>query len=109
MGKIWGEPERSVGWPQMGFVNPITYCTVGKILLRKKESNQSYAGNSVVIYAGNSVVIYAGNSVVIYAGNSVVIYAGNSVVTYARLEGLPQARPPHGGPERVRRVALESG
>ena len=59
MGKIWGEPERSVGSPQMGFVNPITYCTVGKILLRKKESNQSYAGNFVVIYAGNSVVTYA--------------------------------------------------
>ena len=93
MGKIWGEPERSVGSPQMGFVNPITYCTVGKILLRKKESNQSYAGNFVVIYAGNFVVIYA----------------GKSVVTYARLEGVPQARPPHGGPERVRRVALESG
>ena len=71
MGKIWGEPERSVGSPQMGFVNPITYCTVGKILLRKKESNQSYAGNFVVIYAGNFVVIYA----------------GNFVVTYARLEG----------------------
>jgi len=35
----------------MGFVNPITYCTVGKILLCKKESNQSYAGNFVVTYA----------------------------------------------------------
>ena len=74
-----------MGSPQMGFVNPITYCTVGKILLRKKESNQSYAVNFVVTYAVNFVV------------------------TYARLEGVPQARPPHGGPERVRRVALESG